>query len=379
MKKFNIFISILFSIFLSILFITNIIIPDKKFSDIENRYLAQIPVFSIKKLLDGSFTKNFEIYIQDQFFKRDFWIKLKTESDKLINKHDINGAYIGENDWYFEKKDTLSEDFLDENIYSLLHFAEWSEKNNISTTFLPIYSSHNIYNEFMPLNAPAPNEMETFDYISQIINNKIIIVDIYPNLFKHKNEYIYFKTDHHWTQRGAFYAYQEFCKSMGFNIYDTNDFKKFYSENDFYGSLYSKAPLWGITSDKIEIFQLKEEFKIKYDIEYLDTQTKDISLYKWENLNKKDKYTVFLGGNNSIVTIKSTINNDKKLLVIKDSFAHTLIPFLANHYSEIHVIDLRYYKQSLKKYVSEKEITSILFIYNLSWFVSDKNIRSLKY
>lgn len=379
MKKFNVFISILFSIFLSILFITNIIVPDKKFSDIENRYLAQFPVFNFKKILDASFTKDFEIYIQDQFFARNFWIKLKTQSDKLMNKHDINGAYIGKNNWYFEKKDLSKQNFLDENIYSLLQFTEWSEKNNVSNIFIPVYSSHNIYSEFVPLNASIPKETEIFNYISKIISDKIEVIDTYSTLFKHKDEYLYFKTDHHWTQRAAFYAYQEFCKSINFNMYSINDFKKSYFANDFYGSLYSKAPLWGIAPDKIEIFELYKDIKLKYDIEYLDTQTKDTSLYKWTNLNKKDKYTVFLGGNNSIVTIKSNINNNNKLLILKDSFAHTIIPFLANHYSEIHVIDLRYYKQSLKKYISEKNITSILFIYNLSWFVNDENIRSLKY
>lgn len=372
-KIFNITICCLFSLFLILLFLSNIITPDRKFSETENRYLKQKPTFSVKKLLDSSFTKDFESYIQDQFFERDFWVKLKTETEVILNKHDSNGVYIGSNNWYFEKKDITNSKLLDTNISTISQFASWAEKNNISTTFLPVYSTYSIYNEYMPANSDIFDEVSAFNYMSNKLDN-ITVVDIYDDMISHKNEYIYFKTDHHWTQLGSFYAYHKLGQYMNFKPYDIKDFDNYYISDDFYGTLYSKAPLWNMPYDKIEIFELKNSIKPQYNVYYNDTSTQDTSLYKWDNINKKDKYTVFLGGNNSILTIKTNIDTDKKLFIIKDSFAHVLIPFLANHYSEIYVVDLRYYNESVKNYISKNGINNVLYIYNICWFADDKNI-----
>lgn len=361
----------LFSGFLILLLIANIVTPTKTFSDTENRYLAQMPKVSMKKIIDGSFSKEFESYIQDQFFLRDFWVTLKVELEVLMNKKDNNGAYIGKDNWYFERKEEPT--ILDKNISVISEFSNWTKENNINSTFLPVYSSYTIYNEYTPKYSYVFNELDAFKNIRDI--NNINIVDIYSNLISNKDEYIYFKTDHHWTQRGAFYAYQKLGEVMDFIPYEITDFNCNYISNEFYGSLYSKAPLWNIEADKVEIFQIDK----KYLVEYLDTEEIEESLYRFENINKKDKYTIFLGGNNSLIKINTNVYNNKKLLILKDSFSHVVIPFLANHYEEIHIVDLRYYKQSIKDFIFQNDITDLLFIYNISWFADDKNIISLKY
>lgn len=377
MKNFNLYICGIFIFFMIFIFSCNFA-PDKAFSETENRNLAQKPEFSIQNLISGKFSKDFEQYIQDQFAAREFWVTLKTETEVLLGKNENNDTYLGKDNWYFEKKEITNTEVLEKNTSVINQFAQWAKENNIKSNFLPVYSSYTLYKEFLPSNAFVFDEVSAFEYIKSNISKDVNIIDIYNSLLSHKEEYIYFKTDHHWTQLGAFYAYRQ-LESLGFMPYSLEDFEIKEGTEDFFGSLYSKAPLWRANADRVDIFELNKNLRPKYSVEYFDKASYDDDLYVWENLDKKDKYTVFLDGNHSIITIKTDIDNNKKLLVAKDSFAHALIPFLANHYSEIHVMDLRYYSPSVKKYILQNNITDTLFIYNISWFSQDSNLIKLKY
>src|SRR3712207_156474 len=243
------------------------------------------------------------------------------------------------------------------------------------------------------------------DWSSDVCSSDLV----YEELKNHKNEYIYYKTDHHWTTLGAYYAYEKLGDTMGYKPLQISDFNIEKVTDNFYGTLYSKGNYRDIEPDSIEIFKPKKQ--IDFNINYYDNKKTSGSLYEFNNLEKKDKYSVFLDGNHDLVTIKTIEKNTiyknkitkitkkksrksknkrkikleknkgikvKKLLVIKDSYAHSLVPFLTNHYDEIHMIDLRYFNDNINEYIKKNDIEDILLLYNVLTFTKESNISKLE-
>ncbi|MEY8304404.1 DHHW family protein [Anaerosalibacter bizertensis] len=188
---------------------------------------------------------------------------------------------------------------------------------------------------------------------------------------------IYYKTDHHWTSKGAFYAYKRLGESMGFYPHGNDYFDIKEVTDSFYGSLYSKGRFRNIKGDSIELYIPKKSENCT--VEYYDEKKISNSLYNMESLKEKDKYTVFLNGNHSLLKINTDISNSKKLLIIKDSYANSLVPFLTGHYNEIYMIDLRYFNEDLSKFIKENNIDDTLILYNVKTFFEDNSIEKISW
>lgn len=351
----------------------NLLTPDRTFSESENRVLSQIPKLSISNIISGRFSKKFEKYVKDQFVFKDFWVGLKSDFERLTFKKENNGIFFGK-DGYLIEKFNKPNGTLKENIDSVNYFKR--KLPNVSIYLLLIPNSVKIYEEKLPLFAYSYDQLKVIEEAKESLNRKIDFIDVYSILERKKDEYIYFRTDHHWTMRGAYYAYVSLCKEIGLKPYSSEYYTIKKVSDNFYGTFYSRANNRHIPDDFIEVF--KPKFDMEYKVHYLDTDIYTNTMYELRHLNKKDKYSMFLDGNHSLVTIKTNVENNKKLLIIKDSYAHNFIPFLANHYEEIHVIDLRYYKLDVYDYIKENRIFEVLFLYNISTFSSDKNISLIK-
>ncbi|WP_066496768.1 DHHW family protein [Abyssisolibacter fermentans] len=371
-KSSNKIIVIMFIIFLVSINIFNLLTPDKIFSETENRMLAKAPKFSMKNLLSGKFTDKFEEYVTDQFTFRDFWVSVKSDIEILTLKTENNGIYFGKDGYLLEDYKKPDEQLI-ENVKSINNF--YNKNPNILTHFLLVPNSVKIYEEKLPLFASPFNQIDTINKVKASLDQNINFIDVYEKLNSKKDEYIYFKTDHHWTTRGAYYAYQVFAKQSGFEAYNIDDFNIETVSSNFYGTFYSRSNNRHVNHDLIEIFRPK--FDIDYKVNYLDNNKSSDSLYEYSYLDKKDKYSLFLDGNHALLSIKTNVNNGKKLIIFKDSYSHCFIPFLANHYEEIHVIDLRYYKLNIYDYIEEHQITEALFLYNVNTFSDDKTIQLL--
>lgn len=358
-----------FTLFLVTLLILNIITPNKAFSESENRVLSQIPFFSFDKLMSGKYTKDIEDYITDQFTFRDYWVSFKSTMERLSLKTQNNGIYFGKDDFLLEDYKEPS-DQIAKNISKINKFNNKLPNVFTSVVFAP--TSVKIYEDKLPLFASPYNELNSINKIKNNLDKNINFVDVYDALKSKKDEYIYFRTDHHWTMRGAYYAYETLANSLNITPYSIEDFNSEIVSESFYGTLYSKSNDRSVSPDWIEIF--KPKFDVAYNISYVDTETESNSLYEYNHLSKKDKYSLFLDGNHSLISIKTSVNNDKKLVIFKDSYSHCFIPFLANHYEEIHVIDLRYYKLNIYDYIEENDIDEALFFYNILTFSEDKNL-----
>lgn len=370
----NRIIMIIFVIFLSVISILNILTPDKEFSESENRRLIKFPELSWKTISSGAFSKKFEEYIKDQFVFKDFWVGIKSDVERLRLNSKNNGIFFGTDGYLFEDYQKPGK-VLDNNIASINYFK--NKLPNLSVYFLLAPNSIKIYEDKLPLFASSADQLETIKKVKKNIKKEINFVNIYDSLFTKKDEYIYFKTDHHWTMKGAYYAYEKLAEVLGIEPYKLDEFTLKIVSDSFYGTYYSKANNRKIRPDYLEVFVPK--FNVNYEVYFSDKNKSSDSLYDEKHLATKDKYAVFLGGNHPLVKIKTSVKNNKKIVIFKDSYAHSFIPFLANHYAEIHILDLRYYKLNVYEYLMKHQIEEALFLFNVQTFSTDNNLRLLNH
>lgn len=349
--------------------IVSLVSNDKEFSELENRNLKTNVTFSFKDFLNGSFQENYEKYINDQFPIRDKWISLKSISEYALGKIENNGIIYGENGKLFEKFDLLNEERLINNIETIKNFGE-RYKGKVSLMVIP--NSYEIYKESLPLGSPQIMQEKIIDEIykySSYTNN----VDLMKELINNKEKYIYYNTDHHWTTYGAYLGYFGFISSIGGNAISLDEFEKV-ELSGFYGTYYSKSKPFNINSDILTYYKFND-----LTLELVGDKIYD-SIYDYSKENLRDKYALFLYGNNPLTIIKNNaIKNDKKILVIKDSFANSLIPFLTQNYEEIHVVDLRGFSSKLSEYLDENTFDNILILYNFINLSTENTILKLKY
>lgn len=360
----------------SAMILWNIIEPNKVFSQHENRYLAQFPSFQLDEFIDGEYMKDLDSYIDDQFIMRSRWVQIKALQERILGKQEVNNVYIGKDDYLIEKnrESDLSFEQLEKNIEHLYNFllrhVEELGEDRISVMMIP--SSSEILKDKLPTYANPYNQEHLIQSIYDSLP-KGITIDINGLLKEKSKEYIYYRTDHHWTSLGAYYSYLKWANHMGIQALLEDDFNVTIASNDFYGTIHSKVNM-NVKPDTIHLYEIKED--MEYELEF-NQMEKSTSLFDRKQLEGKDKYSVYLGGNNALVEIESKLENDKRVLVIKDSYAHSFLPFLVNHYEETHVIDLRYYNGSIDEYMEENNITDILVLYHGVGFVNDINIPKL--
>lgn len=352
-------------VYISIIIIMNILITDKVFSDSENRRLEQAPKLIASHLLDGRFTKNYEKYVSDQFPLRDFWIGIKSTSEKALGKKENNGVYLAKDGYLIDKFEEPGESELKSKVEEVNKLVDTIPK--VDKYFLLVPNAVKVLEDKLPAHGPSGDQYRSMEEIKDSLGTSINFVDIYDKLYSHKDEYIYYKTDHHWTSRGAYLAYEELMEDMGIVPHKEDYFNIEKVTDDFYGSLYSKSGFRNIDPDSIVLYRPKKAEK--YKVEYLEEERVSDSIYNMEGLDEKDKYTVFLGGNHPLIKISTEINNDKKLLILKDSYANSMIPFLIGHFNEIYIVDPRYYKDDIDVLVEDNGINKLLFLYNVKTFL----------
>lgn len=363
-NSYNSILGLVFLIFLATIIFFNNAIGDKVFSQSENRRLEQRPKLYLSQLKDGRFTSSYEKYLTDQFPFRDFWIGVKSQTERLLGKKENNGVYLGKDGYLLEKYQVASRELMEKNIGEINKFVEKMGEANIYLMLVP--SGGEILKEKLPAYAPMDRQIGPLDFTRESISKNICYVDVYQGFMAEKDKYIYYKTDHHWTSDGAYLAYRLLMDSMDKLALEKEDFLRIEVTREFYGSIYSKSGFRNIDPDQLYLYYPKEEEEIR--VEYVEENTSSNSLYVLDNLKKKDKYTVFLDGNHPYIKIKTQYKDEEKLLLIKDSFANSLIPFLTSHFSEIHIIDPRYYRDDLIKLVEAEDIDKLLFLYSLDSF-----------
>lgn len=366
---------VFFAILLAMPIITAIL-PKETFSEMENKSLQTMPKFSAKAVYDRSYMNKLETYISDHFAGRTGWIKVKTNLENALGKYEQNGIYILDKR-LVEKIPEPDYESIDKTIAAVNTFAE---DNGVPVFFMLVPTSAEIYADEIPKNAPNINQKELIGYVYGNLKS-VNAIDVYGTMMSNREEYIYYRTDHHWTTKGAYYAYAAAGKKMGYIAEPEGAYDVEHAASDFRGTFYSKALYDGIEPDAMDYYHLANGSSVKEvlvtSVYGQDPASYD-SMYFRDYLKVKDKYSSFLGTNQPIVTVKSD-SDGGKLLIFKDSYAHCYAPFLTENYSEITLLDMRYIKMSYSELVNVEDYDQVLFLYNASSFVSDTNLRQLAY
>lgn len=359
----------IFLFFLIIAFAFNLFSKDKKYSESENRMLAQKPEFSMANLASGKYMKDMEDYVTDQFFIRDKWINLKVLEDLTLGKRESNGVYIGKKDHLMEIPTAPNQKSLDNNLDAISNFSASHPDINTVMTLIP--NAAYVYNHLVPRNAPVRDQEADIKYVQSAVGTSLNFVDLTKTMTSHKDEEIYYKTDHHWTTLGAKYAFDALSTALGIDS-PTQEYTIYPVTHNFQGTLTSKSG-YDKGMDTIELY-IPQNVNTDCVVNFVDEGKRTASMYESSALENKDKYEVFFGGNHSRVDISTPMEGKKNLLLFKDSYANCFIPFLVPYYRNIIVIDPRYYYENIESLITDNEITDILFLYNVNTFLGDTSL-----
>ena len=364
-------VGIIFILILFLFLIINIIVPNKEKSVQENRMLATKPKFRLSSLISGDYDEKFEAYMDDQFVGRDMWRKLKVTVDRICGSRLENGVYIGRNGQLLEQIEVADENHLAANIKAIKSFSESQKKIPVRMMLVP--DAANVLNHSLPALAKPEDQTQMFSMVRKELGDSVEWIDVSTELNKHKTENIYYKTDHHWTTQGAFYMFKDTASLFGIKGDVSDDYVSYTVTDDFNGVLASKSGCGLDEKEKIDIYA-PTNGDDDVIVNYVNETKKTTSLYDSSKLKTRDKYGVFLGGNTSVIDIKTVSTSQKRLLVVKDSFADCFIPFLTPHYREIVVVDPRYYSGTMQDIMDTYRITDALILYSGNTFFTDNNI-----
>lgn len=344
----------------------------KEYSETEKRELQQMPKVRWRSVRKGKFQKKYEKYLADQFPGRDSWVRLQTDVSRVVGKTESNGVYFGKDGYLLEHYGTsdFENEQSEKNEQALVKFVKkMSKKRNISVMLVPTKTW--IMQEKLPAFAPTYDEQQMYDCMKAKLGDlaDTVLVPVADELQKHTDEQIYYRTDHHWTTLGAWYGYEAYVKAAGGDLEQAQKKRDFHCvSTQFYGSTYAKvnqAP----RADEIEKYEPQQPLTVVYNMGEKTTDT----LYDTSFLDTQDQYSYFTGGNQPVVEVTGGTANGRTLLVIKDSFGNSMIPFLAEDYEKVVMVDLRQLNVKCKDLVNMFDPTDVLVLYNTVQFAGDRD------
>lgn len=351
-------------------FLWGVFQKDRVYSDTENRYLAARPEFSWQAVADGSFMEDYEAYITDQFPERDRLVGLKTRMEAALGRKEIKSVWLAKEGYLivnypasdFESAQALKN--LDALARAVEYYVEALGEDHVRVILAP--EAGELLEDKLPRHSQP---YDTQAYVGQAEESvQRVLVDVRKALSAHRKEYIYYRTDHHWTTLGAYYAYEAWAESLG--LEPVEPALRVVSE-DFVGTTWSKLHALG-EPDEISVYDAEQTVTLTHNLSEVTE-----GFYDWQALGTRDQYGVFLGGNDGLLEIQGSgtkSDSDSVLLVVKDSFANCFIPFAACHYDRILVADLRYLNMSLQALAAEYGVTDVLVLYHVQGFATETTV-----
>ncbi len=361
----------LFILLLFLFMLVNWAVPDREMSEEENRMLETRPALNAGTVMNGDFMEQWENYQSDQFVGRDLWRSIKIFLDRLGGARMENGVYIGKSGQLLEEIKVPDEGQSEANLSAIVDFAE--KYPDVQTSVMLVPDAACILSDKLPAFAGVEDQRQLLGVAEQRLGSSVNWIDAVSILNKHTSDKLYYKTDHHWTTQAAFYVFRDAAASLGIDGEVGENFASYTVSDDFNGVLASTSGVGLSEKETIDIY-VPTQGDDDVVVSYVDEGRKTTSLYDSSKLETRDQYGVFLGGNTSVIDIKTVSPSRKRLLVVKDSFANCFIPFLTPYYREIVVVDPRYYSGTVEDIMDTYRITDALFLYSGNTFFSDNNI-----
>ena len=364
MKKYNLLTTVFFCLFLGSVGLISALIPDKGFSEMENRNLHPLPELTRNRFASGRFMTEAEEYVSDQIAFRELWVALKASGEVLSGKKENNGICFAREESLIRRIAEPQADQAEANIQYLCAFAAQSD---IPVYFGLIPTAASVWHEKLPAGAPSADEESWIERLYS--RSDAINIDLTSSLKIHSDEYIYYRTDHHWTSLGAFYGANDILNAMDLEALRLSDYSPWEVSSDFLGTNSSSSGAWWTVPDVVSAFIPEDGKEV---ISNFTGRAEPGRLYVPEQLESRNKYAYFLGGNQPLCVIRSQ-SDGPKLLLIRDSYSDCLAPFLTERFREIHLFDLRYNRLSSLEYARENDIEIILVLYGFESYITDEN------
>lgn len=367
--------AVLFVAFVFVIAIWFLINPKSDYSSSEKRYLQKFPETNADTVLSGKFGEEFESYFADHFPARNMWVGMNAYYTLGTGVNGANGVYNC-TDGYLINKPVSKENNLKKNVRVLSEFKQNIGDTPMIVMFAP--STGYVVNDKLPLIHDSYNDDEYFEETAKILNDGGVgFVDL-RDTFRQKyagGEQLYYRTDHHWTTDGAYEAYVKLCEKLGVEAASSDTFKKTAYDN-FYGTTYSTSGFWLTDPDKITVCDNPENTDKNITVSISEDGMDNYygSMYFYNHIGEDDKYPVFLDGNHALTEIKNSKAKNGTILLIKDSFSHSLAPFLAENYRRVILVDLRYYKQSVSELVKKSNPEQVVALYGIDNIATDTDI-----
>ncbi len=340
------------------------ITPDKSYSSSEKRKLAQKPTLSVSTLISGKFGSDFENYLTDQFPARDGWVTAKTFAELALGKRESNGVYFAKDGYLIGAFTSINSKQFKANTAAL---KTLSDKLEVPMRVMLVPSAAAILTDKLPDFAPNFDQKKLLDYVR---SQGLDTVDVFDALYSHASEYIYYKTDHHFTSLGAYYCYAAWKSAKGESAKPLSEWKSEVLSETFRGTNYSKVNFPLAPFDTLTAY-----FKEAHKVIYNGGAYVSDSVYERKYLDGSDKYAVFFNSNQATAAAQGS--GEKRLLIIKDSYANTFAQFAVDEYEQLHLIDPRFFRGSLSEYVKENRIDEVLVLYNIPGFAEDTALCTL--
>lgn len=352
-----------FCLLLAVSALIGLLMPDRYYSESEKRTLTQKPKFTVANFISGEFSDELEKYLTDQVPLRDGWVTMKTYMELAIGKRESVGVYICKDKYLMDKFTSYSKKQLVANAAALVDLQEKLAAEGISMNTILVPMAAQVLTDKLPAYAPVAD----YAAILQVLTDAgVDTTDVLSALVAHSSENIYYRTDHHWTSLGAYYAY---CAWRGIEP-NVDEWTQEVLCDDFYGTTWNKVPLPTVPAEEITAWYKH----INRSVSYNNGQYETDSIYERKYLSGSDQYAVFLNSNQAQTVIEGS-GKSGKLLLIKDSYGNTFSQFPVEDYAEVHVLDLRFFKGDVTEYAKENGITDTLVLYGTQSFVKDTRLR----
>lgn len=369
MKK-SMLLCLIFALFLVLPTIFMLLLPRENFSETENRMLATFPTLDAESLADGSYARGIGKFYADHLPFRTELMKLKSSCELLAGKRQNSNVFFGKNMYQIKRLEACDSELLLQNRQAAERIAE--HVSEVEKPVVTLYAPRaiDVLVSKLPWGYPkeaagAPWEMLPVSPLIERLSEKAT-----------RGEAVWYRTDHHWTSLGAYYAYEFLGKPLGYTPLPQAAFRKEIAKEDFFGTSASASlfPLKKADSIIRYRFEGDEDFLITD----LSTGETHEGFYYDEKLSTADAYASFLGGNFAHLLItKSGEKNRPLLLIIKDSYANCLVPFLARHF-DLELLDTRYIRtasfEMLDGITAKGEYAGTLLLWNAETLCSDAGL-----
>ena len=356
-KKESLITCIIYTVIIVALGLSIFIFPRRGLLVRENRVAAELPVLSAEALLDKSFFDGFSKFCEDSFPFRERLLILNSAVELGFGKLEAGGVMAGKNGNLIKLNACESFEQLKSNAEAIGKICGYAKKQGADTLFFCVPSTSDVLADYAPLPLAVSGDREVWQYVSGDLDMK--------SEFRQRanaGEYVYYRTDHHWTTLGAYYAYCKLGGYLGFSPYPISEFDIECVSENFLGSTYSSALFPFVSPDRIDAFRYDGDSHVSVT----DLSTGKLGgLYDFAVLAGNSKYDFFLGGNRAHMSVES---GKPRLILIKDSFANSLVPFLARHY-DIDIIDPRYLRKPIDNLLlelySEGDAPTLLVLFGI--------------